>query len=34
MDVLDNLNYDTNSLDKVLKQRITESTIIAEEEKR
>ncbi len=34
MDVLDNLNYDTNTLDKVLKQRIAESTAITEEEKR
>jgi len=34
MDVLDNLNYDTNALDKVLKQRITESKMITEEEKR
>ncbi len=34
MDVLDNLNYDTNALDKLLKQRITESKMITEEEKR
>ncbi len=34
MDVLDNLNYDTNALDKLLKQRIAESQMITEEEKR
>ncbi len=34
MDVLDNLNYDTNALDKLLKQRIAESKMITEEEKR
>jgi arginine decarboxylase len=34
IDVLDNLNYDTNALDKLLKQRITDSKMITEEEKR
>ena len=34
MDVLGNLNYDTNALDKILKQRIAESEMITEEEKR
>jgi len=34
MDVLDNLNYDTNALDKLLKQRIAESKMTTEEEKR
>ena len=34
MDVLENLNYDTNELDKILKQRIEESPNINTEEKR
>jgi len=34
MNVLDDLNYDTNELDKILKQRIEASTTISSEEKR
>jgi len=34
MDVLDDLEYDTNLIDKALKYRIEESTIISTEEKR
>ena len=33
MDVLENLNYDTNELDKILKQRIQESKAITEDKK-
>ncbi len=34
MNVLDDLNYDTNELDKILKQRIEDATAISSEEKR
>ena len=34
MNVLDDLNYDTNELDKILKQRIEASKSISSEEKR
>ncbi len=34
MDVLDDLKYETNKMDKSLKQKIEESTLINEEEKR
>jgi arginine decarboxylase len=34
MDVLDDLDYDTNIMDKTLKYRIEESELLGKEEKR
>jgi arginine decarboxylase len=34
MDVLDDLDYDTNIMDKTLKYRIEESELLSNEEKR